>query len=77
MKQWWDDGEDTLEKVSEHYGPESDEEDAERFILMWSPDVDTTMRPVGYLQSYLLVDGTAGTDHFIGEPDFLDCAIDT
>lgn len=77
VKEWWDDGDDTLEKVVEHYGPSSDKEEVERFILMWSPAADTAMRPVGYFQWYLLPDGTAGTDQFIGEPDLLEQGIGT
>lgn len=33
IKKWWDDGDDTLEKVVEHYAAE---DDTKRFILLLS-----------------------------------------
>jgi RimJ/RimL family protein N-acetyltransferase len=77
VKQWWDDGENTLEKVELHYGPLSDEEDVERFILMWSPEDRQDLRPIGYFQWYLLPDGTGGIDQYIGEPDLVNRGIGT
>lgn len=78
VKAWWDDGEDTLEKVARHYGPDSgDEEEVERFVLLWSPDDRVPPRPIGYFQWYLIPGGPAGTDQFIGEPELLDQGIGT
>jgi aminoglycoside 6'-N-acetyltransferase len=78
VKEWWDDGEDTLEKVVAHYGPDAgDEEEVERFVLLWAPDEGVAPRPIGYFQWYLIPGGPAGIDQFIGEPDLLDRGIGT
>jgi RimJ/RimL family protein N-acetyltransferase len=62
VKQWWNDGDDTLEKVARYYGKKG--EDIARFILM---EVEGSVeKPLGYFQ-YYLVDGSIGIDQFIGE----------
>ncbi len=65
VKQWWDDGDDTLEKVVSHYGGESG--DVVRFIL-FERDEDGE-KPIGYFQYYFAPDGSIGIDQFIGEED--------
>lgn len=67
IKEWWDDGDDTLEKVALHYGEKSDE--VARFILV--EKIDNTENPVGYFQYYPVSDDSIGIDQFIGEEDYL------
>lgn len=65
VKAWWDDGDDTLEKVAEHYGPV--DPGTGSYLLL---DVSThTERPIGYFQYYTTDAGELGIDQFIGEPD--------
>ncbi|MGI8811166.1 MAG: GNAT family N-acetyltransferase [Pyrinomonadaceae bacterium] len=63
VKEWWDDGDDTLEKVARHYG--RSEEGLERFILLEVHNGDK--KPIGYFQYYAFEDGSIGIDQFIGE----------
>jgi RimJ/RimL family protein N-acetyltransferase len=68
IKQWWNDGDDTLEKVALHYGKKSD--DVKRFILV---EVKKSCeKPIGYFQYYFASDNEIGIDQFIGEEDYLD-----
>jgi hypothetical protein len=62
VKEWWNDGDDTLEKVARHYQP--DDKGAGYLILL-------DERPIGYIQYELLTDGGAGVDLFYrrGEPN--------
>lgn len=65
VKQWWNDGDDTLEKVAAHYGAA---DETRRFILL------RDKKPIGYFQYYF--DGDAiGIDQFIGEETLLDLGI--
>ncbi len=73
VKQWWNDGDDTLEKVALHYGAE--EPDVARFILLES--TDTAEKPIGYFQYYVVSETTIGIDQFIGEADRLNQSIGT
>jgi RimJ/RimL family protein N-acetyltransferase len=73
VKQWWDDGEDTLEKVARNYGEE--EEGLERFILVQAEECGE--KPIGYFQYYLIPDGSIGIDQFIGEEDYINRGIGT
>ena len=67
VKEWWDDGDDTLEKVSRHYGEA--EVGLARFILF---EVEKGgEKPIGYFQSYCVPDGLIGIDQFIGEEDYI------
>ena len=80
VKKWWDDGEDTLENVALHYGQPpapAEDEQVERFILMRTPDGGGEAQPIGYFQWYLLPEGTAGIDQFIGEGHLLNQGIGT
>ncbi len=66
VKEWWNDGDDTLEKVARHYGMK---DDVARFILV---DVDRcNEKPIGYFQYYFVPDGSTGIDQFIGEEDYI------
>lgn len=67
VKQWWDDGDDTLEKVATHYGEES--ADVSRYILVEAGEGGE--KPLGYFQYYFVPDGSIGIDQFIGEEDYI------
>jgi RimJ/RimL family protein N-acetyltransferase len=77
VKEWWDDGDDTLEKVALHYEEADGDEQVERFILMWTRADGAEAEPIGYFQWYLLSDGSAGIDQFIGEEHLLNHGIGT
>ena len=64
VKQWWDDGDDTLDKVSEHY---SHDGDAVFRYIVYGHDESR----VGFIQYYIESEDTVGVDLFIGEPDSL------
>lgn len=72
VKEWWDDGEDTLEKVALHYGREKG---IGRFILL--DEADGTERKIGYFQYYKTTDDVIGIDQFIGETDYLNRGVGT
>ena len=73
VKQWWNDGDDTLEKVVLHYGAK--EPDVERFILKKS--TQGRKSPIGYFQYYIVSQDTIGIDQFIGEADHINQGIGT
>jgi RimJ/RimL family protein N-acetyltransferase len=73
VKQWWDDGDDTLQKVVRNYG--EPEASLERFILVDS--YEGGERPIGYFQYYLIPDGSIGIDQFIGEEEFINRGVGT
>lgn len=60
VREWWDDGDDTIEKVAASFG---DDDGCERYLIM------ADERAVGYIQSYWVEGNSAGLDLFIGEPD--------
>ena len=65
VREWWDDGDDTLEKVARHYGEA--EEGLARFILLEVEEARE--KPLGYFQYYSAPDNSIGIDGFIGEED--------
>lgn len=73
VKQWWDAGDDTLEKVARNYGEE--EEGLERFILVEAEG--KAEKPIGYFQHYLVPDGSIGIDQFIGAEDYINRGVGT
>ena len=73
VKQWWDDGDDTLEKVARNYGEE--EALLERFIFVES--YESGEKPIGYFQYYLVPDGSIGIDQFIGEEEYINRGVGT
>ena len=75
VKEWWDDGDDTLAKVAAHYG--ADESGLARFILEETDEATGTTQPLGYFQYYTLLDGTVGIDQFIGEADRINRGLGT
>lgn len=76
VKAWWDDGDDTLEKVAHHYRDQSPTH--ERFILLQhDPAAGVEPRPIGYLQYELDPAGCVSIDQFIGEEELLSQGIGT
>ena len=73
VRQWWDDGEVTLEDVARNYGEQ--EEGLERFILVKIEEGGE--KPLGYFQHYTVPDGSIGIDQFIGEEAYLNRGIGT
>jgi len=73
VKQWWNDGDDTLEKVAMHYGAE--EPDVARFILIESTEAGESL--LGYFQYYIVSKEIIGIDQFIGEADRINRGIGT
>jgi aminoglycoside 6'-N-acetyltransferase len=73
VKQWWNDGDDTLEKVALHYGAE--EPDVARFILIKSTESGESA--IGYFQYYIVSKEVIGIDQFIGEADHINQGIGT
>lgn len=73
VKQWWDDGHDTLEKVALHYG--SEELGVYRFILQ--ERIGRSVVPIGYFQYYIVSPETLGIDQFIGEIDRINQGVGT
>jgi RimJ/RimL family protein N-acetyltransferase len=72
VKEWWNDGDDTLAKVALHYGEEGD---AARFILIETDEGKE--KPIGYFQYYFEADHSIGIDQFIGEEDYLNRGVGT
>ena len=73
VKQWWNDGDNTLEKVALHYGAE--EPDVARFILIDS--TETGESALGYFQYYVVSKEIIVIDQFIGEADYINQGIGT
>lgn len=73
IKQWWDDGDDTLEKVALHYGDEFN--DAAKFVLI--EESEGKEKPVGYFQYYFAADNSIGIDQFIGDENYLNKGVGT
>ena len=69
VKEWWDDGDDTIEKVRLHYSQEA--EIVTRYILL------KDNQPIGYFQSYKEPDNVIGIDQFIGEVSLINKGLGT
>lgn len=67
VKEWWDDGDDTLEKVALHYGVPDD--NVRRYILI--EEKEGVEKGIGYFQYYFAPGDEIGIDQFIGEKDYL------
>jgi RimJ/RimL family protein N-acetyltransferase len=74
VKAWWDDGDDTLEKVAQHYGSEAG---TERWFIFFQPSESAPPEPIGYIQSYQEDEDGIGIDLFLGEERYLDRGIGT
>jgi RimJ/RimL family protein N-acetyltransferase len=73
VKQWWNDRDDTLEKIALHYGAE--EPEIARFILIeWN---EMGERLLGYFQYHIVSQEIIGIDQFIGEADCINKGIGT
>jgi RimJ/RimL family protein N-acetyltransferase len=70
VKQWWNDGDDTLEKVARHYGKSTD---TVKFILL--ENKNGKEKPIGYFQYYFASESSIGIDQFIGEVSYLNRGI--
>ncbi|PIQ27853.1 GNAT family N-acetyltransferase [bacterium (Candidatus Blackallbacteria) CG17_big_fil_post_rev_8_21_14_2_50_48_46] len=71
--EWWNDGDDTLEKVAQHYG--TPEAGVERFILIEIKQEKEL--PLGYFQYYQAEAGSIGIDQFLGSPESLNQGLGT
>lgn len=65
VRQWWGGGDDSLEKVREHYTRDFDT--TKRFILIEA----TSATPLGYFQYYLKPNGVIGIDQFLASAENL------
>jgi RimJ/RimL family protein N-acetyltransferase len=70
LKEWWNDGDDTIEKVESHYS--GDPEFVFRFIFQ--SDLGD---PLGYFQYYLEQGNVVGIDQFLGDSSLLNKGIGT
>jgi RimJ/RimL family protein N-acetyltransferase len=77
VREWWDDGEDTLEKVVDNYSKSDPGEEVTRFVLLYAEPDASEMRPIGYFQYWRSADGTTGIDQFIAEEGLLGQGIGT
>jgi RimJ/RimL family protein N-acetyltransferase len=75
IKEWWDDRDDTLEKVRAHYS--RDPEETKRFILLYSDSETEPPSPSGYFQYYIQPDEVIGIDQFLADPAVLNRGIGT
>jgi RimJ/RimL family protein N-acetyltransferase len=76
VKEWWDDGDDTLEKVAAHYGDPSPTEPS--FILLYHGKTGSEQpQPIGYMQAEIDENGVASIDQFIGEVSLLNRGLGT
>lgn len=75
VKAWWDDGDDTLDKVARHYSRQTPSN--QRFILLDHAESAGDGRPIGYMQYEVDAAGIASIDQFIGEEILLGRGIGT
>jgi RimJ/RimL family protein N-acetyltransferase len=73
VRQWWNDGEVTIEDVARNYGEEED--GLERFILLEADE--SGERPLGYFQHYPVPGRSIGIDQFIGDEAYLNRGVGT
>ena len=70
IKEWWNDGDDTIEKVESHYS--RDPESVFRFIFQ-----SDLGEPLGYFQYYIEQGNVVGIDQFLGNSSLLNKGIGT
>lgn len=63
VKEWWDDGDDTLEKVATHYS--RDAENTRRYLASLNGE------PIGYFQYHRFSEDHVGTVQFLAEENML------
>ena len=68
VKEWWNDGDDIIEKVAAHYFDSN--ENVERFIFESEEG-----KAVGYFQCYSLDENVIGIDQFIGDNNSINVGI--
>lgn len=68
VREWWNDGDDTLDKVAAHYGAK---DQTERFILLDGG------KSIGYFQYYFADEDAIGIDQFIGDETYLNRGVGT
>ncbi|HEX8831991.1 MAG TPA: GNAT family N-acetyltransferase [Longimicrobium sp.] len=68
VREWWDDGDDTLEKVAAHYGAD---DGTARFLMLEHDPATGATRPAGYFQHYAEADGVIGIDQFLADGERL------
>ena len=73
IRERWNDGDDTLEKLAAQYDPQHT--DVFRFIMIDEDEINR--KPVGFIQYYLAPDDEIGIDLFIGEQANLNRGIGT
>lgn len=64
IKEWCDDGDDTLDKVTQHYGEETG---TQRFLIYYQATKTAPATPIGYIQSYRAGENGIGIDLFLGD----------
>ena len=69
VKEWWDDGDDTLDKVAQHY--RRDPVATKRFIALLDGE------EIGYFQYHRLGDHHIGIDQFLADPRSLSKGLGT
>ena len=74
VREWWDDGDDTLEKVTRSY---DEEEGMHRFLICYQADERAPPAPIGYIQSYPEGEEGMGIDLFLGDERFLNQGLGT
>ena len=74
VRAWWDDGDDTLDKVVRHYGPDAE---TERFLICLQTPESALAVPAGYIQSYQMDGNGIGLDLFLGEEILINQGIGT
>ena len=74
VKEWWDDGDDTLEKVAQNYGEEAG---TERFLIRCQEGEQAPPLPIGYIQSYVVEEEGLGIDLLLGDERFLNQGLGT
>ena len=67
VKEWWNDGDDTIEKVRDHYFKSI--EGVSRYIL------SSNTKAIGYFQSYRMTENSFGIDQFIGDVEYINSGI--
>ena len=70
VKEWWDDGDDTIAKVKLHYTKGADT--VTRFLLL-----SDNKEPVGYFQYYVEPYGVIGIDQFLGDVSLINKGLGT
>ena len=70
VKEWWDDGDDTIAKVKLHYTKGADT--VTRFLLL-----SDNKEPVGYFQYYVERCGVIGIDQFLGDVSLINKGLGT